>query len=85
MDHRIELAERVDLRRNVLCASDGIEISHNDTFSLGERFTSFLCAAVIARMQHDFMTLAREQLPAMSPSPVDEPEMKMRAMLSSLS
>ena len=80
VDHRIEAAEFIDLGSNILGAGDGLEVADDDRLGLGQRAPGVFCAGGVAGMQDDLVALATSSSAAIRPRPVDEPEMKMRAM-----
>ena len=78
MDHSIELAERIDLGRNLLRTCNGFEVANDDRLGFRKGPPGFLRPVGIASMENYLMTLAMSSSPTIRPRPVVEPEMKTR-------
>jgi len=80
VDGGVETAEPVDLRRHFLGAGNGLQIAGDHLLGARQCPPRIVRALAIARMEDHPMPLLDECCPAIRPSPVDEPEMKTRAM-----
>ena len=62
VNHRVETAERVDLRSDISRARDRLQIASDNGFSLPQRLPGIVRAGFVARVQGDMMALLREKL-----------------------
>jgi hypothetical protein len=63
VDHRVETAERVDLRRYVLGGGNGLQIPDDHLLGPRQRSPRIVRALAVAGMKHHPMPLLDEQLP----------------------
>jgi hypothetical protein len=62
VNYRIEEAQLIDLRGDILCPGDGLDVTDHDRFGLGQLLPGLLITGRIAGVQHNFMTLADEPI-----------------------
>jgi hypothetical protein len=61
VDHRVKAAERVDLARDLLCASDGLKVAHHDRLGLGKFSLGVSSAFRVAGVEDNSMSLFCEK------------------------
>jgi hypothetical protein len=62
VNHRIEATQRIDLRGDVLCPGDGLDIANYDRFSFRQSSSGVPSTGSIAGMQDNFVPLADEPI-----------------------
>jgi hypothetical protein len=62
MDHRIEAAQIIDARCDLLCTGDGVQVALHDGFGPGQRALGVIGPGIVTSMQDDPMTLTDEEV-----------------------
>jgi hypothetical protein len=78
VNHCLEMAEPIDLLRNAAGARNGGKIAYKHRLDLRRGLSGALGPVVVPRMQDHVMPCSSSSWPALSPSPVDDPEMNTR-------
>ena len=62
VDHGVEVAQRVDLGRELPGAGDGLDVADHDRLGLAKSLASFISPFGVAGMKYDVVALADEQV-----------------------